>query len=155
MRRLHLLGGLCACFFAAAVGIGAVAAQRTARPSPDAETIRPGQARPRMPVEVNSIADVFMALKSCWTWPPDRDARPDMQLTVLVTYRRNGERFGKPRVTYETRDATPAQQATYYPAAADMLVRCNKLPFTESLGNAVAGRPFRLRFHDNRHQKKV
>jgi hypothetical protein len=36
-----------------------------------------------------------------------------------------------------------------------MLKRCAPLPFTQSLGGAVAGRPFIVRFIDNRKLKQA
>jgi hypothetical protein len=36
-----------------------------------------------------------------------------------------------------------------------MLQRCAPLPFTEALGNAVAGRPFTMRFIDDRKLKQA
>jgi hypothetical protein len=36
-----------------------------------------------------------------------------------------------------------------------MLQRCAPLPFTEALGNAMAGRPFRMRLIDERKLKQA
>jgi hypothetical protein len=36
-----------------------------------------------------------------------------------------------------------------------MLKRCTPLQFTEALGNAVAGRPFTMRFLDSRKLKQA
>lgn len=38
---------------------------------------------------------------------------------------------------------------------AEALRRCNPLPFTDGLGNALAGRPMTIRFTDNRKLKQA
>jgi hypothetical protein len=43
----------------------------------------------------------------------------------------------------------------YRVAMGEALRRCNPLPFTDALGNALAGRPLTLRFIDNRKLKQA
>jgi hypothetical protein len=116
----------------------------------------PRQREPNRPVAaLNTIQDVFHALEACWI-PPDLDqARPGMQITVLLSFKKSGELNGKPRITYETPGATDAQRLAYRVAMAQALERCNPLPFTEALGNALAGRTMTMRFIDNRNLKQA
>jgi hypothetical protein len=114
------------------------------------------QGEPTKPAApLNTIQEVFSALEACWI-PPDLDhARPGMQITVLLSFRRSGELNGKPRVTYETPGATDAQRLAYRYALARAIARCTPLPFTEALGNALAGRPMTMRFIDRRNLKQA
>jgi hypothetical protein len=109
--------------------------------------------RPAGPL--NTIRDIGAALRTCWVPPPDARARAGMQITVQLTFKRSGELLGKPRITYETAGSSDEERLTYRLAVAEMIERCAPLPFSESLGNAVAGRPFTMRFTDNRKLKKA
>ena len=69
-----------------------------------------GPARPKGPL--NTIADIGKALRSCWQWPPASEARSGMELTIRLSFKRNGEIFGA-RITYETRDVSDEERALY------------------------------------------
>jgi hypothetical protein len=89
-------------------------------------------------------------------FPPSLDrSRAGMQLTVQMSFRRNGELFGKPKITFESSGASDDERLAYRIAVADMLKRCASLPFTDALGNAVAGRPFTMRLVDDRKLKQA
>jgi hypothetical protein len=104
---------------------------------------------------INTLAEFYGAIERCWRPPPLEFARPGMEITVLVTFKRSGELMGKPRITYETPDASDRDRLAYRTAMADSIARCTPLPFTDGFGNAQAGRPSRIRFIDHRHQKKA
>ncbi len=78
-----------------------------------------------------------------------------MQITAMVSFTRKGEILGKPRITYETPEASDDERLAYRIAMAEALRRCNPLPFTDALGNALAGRPMTIRFIDNRKLKQA
>ena len=78
-----------------------------------------------------------------------------MQITVKMSFRRNGELFGQPRITFESAGASDDERLAYRIAVANMLNRCAPLPFTETLGNALAGRPFTIRFIDQRKLRQA
>jgi hypothetical protein len=78
-----------------------------------------------------------------------------MQITVQMSFKRSGELLGQPRITFETVGASNDERLTYRIAVVQMLKRCAPLPFTQSLGGAVAGRPFIVRFIDNRKLKQA
>ena len=117
----------------------------------------PQQGEPKRPplAALNTIQEVFHALEACWIPPALDHARPGMQITVLLSFKRSGELNGKPRITYETPGATDAERLAYRAAMAQALARCNPLPFTEALGNALAGRTMTMRFIDNRNLKQA
>jgi hypothetical protein len=85
----------------------------------------------------------------------DRASRPGMQITVMMSFRRNGELFGQPKITFESAGASDDERLAYRVAVAEMLKRCSRLPFTEALGNAIAGRPFTMRLVDDRKLKQA
>jgi hypothetical protein len=101
--------------------------------------------------ELNNLKDIFTALRRCYQPPSIDHARPGMRMTVQFAYTRDGDIFGKPRIVYETQGATPEQQSAYRMAVAAALARCSPLPFSKSLGAAVAGRIFAIQFVDERN----
>jgi hypothetical protein len=108
---------------------------------------------PQLPL--NTLDEVSTALRACWVPPPLDQSRPGMQITVRMSFRRNGELFGHPRITFESAGASDDERLAYRIAVADMLKRCAPLPFTETLGNALAGRPFTIRFIDQRKLRQA
>ena len=105
--------------------------------------------------QINTLNELGAALRACWI-PPSLDrSRAGMQLTVQMSFRRNGELFGKPKITFESSGASDDERLAYRIAVAAMLKRCASLPFTDALGNAVAGRPFTMRLVDDRKLKQA
>ena len=105
---------------------------------------------PRAPI--NTLSEVEAALLACWEPPPIEQSRPGMQITVLMSFKRNGELFQQPRITFQSGDASDAERTSYRTAVAETLKRCASLPFTEALGNALAGAPLTMRFVDDRER---
>lgn len=92
---------------------------------------------------VNTIRDLFVRLQSCWRSPPR--ANP-INLTVIISFKRSGEILGRPRVTFESPEATENDRLQYRVAVMEALERCAPIPFSISMGAAVAGRPFAVTF---------
>src|SRR5882757_1880805 len=101
---------------------------------------------------INTLTDLEAALLDCWVPPPIEQSRPGMQITVLMSFKRNGELFGQPRITFQSSDASDAERASYRTAVAETLKRCASLPFTEAFGNGMAGEPLAMRFVDDRER---
>ena len=110
-----------------------------------------GQSRPDAEHRLDTIADMFGALRACWLPPPQDEARPGMQMSVRLSFTRSGQMIGAPRVTYASPDAPPAARDIYRDAIMAALTRCTPLPFTAGLGGALAGRPIAIRYVDNRN----
>ena len=55
---------------------------------------------------INTLTDLEAALLACWVPPPTEQSRPGMQITVLMSFKRNGELFGQPRITFQSREAS-------------------------------------------------
>jgi hypothetical protein len=114
-----------------------------------------GAAAQEPRVRLNTLVELGTALRACWLPPPIERSRPGMQITVMMSFKRNGELLGQPRITFESSDASDDERLAYRISVADMLKRCAPLPFTEGLGNAVAGRPFTMRLIDERKLKQA
>ena len=100
--------------------------------------------------DLDTIGDLFAALRSCWSPPPSDIARPGMQMSVRFSFKRSGEIIAAPRVTYATAGAPADTRATYLKAINASLQACQPLKFTGGLGGALAGRPIAIRYVDNR-----
>ncbi len=100
--------------------------------------------------DLGTIADLFAALRACWTPPPENEAEQDMEISVRLSFKRSGAVFGAPQVTYSKREASREIRKIYQNAVASSLAACAPLPFTRSLGEALAGRPILVRYVDNR-----
>ena len=99
---------------------------------------------------LDSIRDMFAALRACWVPPPKDEARPGMQYTIRFAFKRDGEILASPRVTYASHDAPADVRDVYRDAVNAALKRCTPLHFSDGMGGAVAGRPIAIRFVDNR-----
>jgi hypothetical protein len=125
---------------------------------PDSKIERPDAAADPdgQPIEadaehrIDTIREMFAALRACWIPPPQQEARPGMQMSVRLSFKRSGQMVGAPRVTYASPDAPPESRSTYRDAIMAALDRCMPLRFTAGLGGAVAGRPIAIRYVDNR-----
>jgi hypothetical protein len=102
--------------------------------------------------KLNTVSAMFEALRGCWVPPPTSESRTGMQMSVRLSYKRNGQIIGEPRVTFTTPNTPPEVREAYHRAITEALERCTPLPFTTGLGGAIAGRPIAIRFVDNREQ---
>jgi hypothetical protein len=100
--------------------------------------------------DLDNIGDLFAALRSCWSPPPEGAAREGMQMSVRFSFKRSGEMIASPRVTFATSGAPDDTRATYLKAINASLDGCLPLKFTDGLGGALAGRPIAIRYVDNR-----
>jgi hypothetical protein len=103
---------------------------------------------------VNTIKDVFEWMGTCWKPPPPSHANP-MDITIIVSFNRSGAIMGRPRITYESAEATDNDRLAYRTAVMETLQRCTPMPFTESMAGAVAGHPFAIRFHNQPKEKRA
>jgi hypothetical protein len=102
------------------------------------------------PEQVDNIKEAFARLRTCWKPPPASQANPDVEITAIVSFRRDGTIFGKPKITYESEQATDNDRLIYRIAVMEALQRCTPMPFTDAMGGAIAGRPFAIRFQNRR-----
>jgi hypothetical protein len=104
--------------------------------------------------DLDTIGDLFAALRSCWSPPPADAAREDMQMTVRFSFNRSGGIIGAPRMTYATAGTPADTRAAYLKAINASLNACAPLKFSGGLGGALAGRPIAIRYVDNRELKQ-
>ena len=117
------------------------------------ERANPNPVRPTAPVD--NIRELADALRGCWN-PPPADARhPKIDVTFSISFKRSGELFGKPKVVTFVQPVTDEQRGHYYTAVAEALDLCSRMPFTDSMGGAVAGRVFRVNYLDDRNSRKT
>ena len=100
--------------------------------------------------KLDSISDMFAALRACWVPPPKDEARHGMEYTIRFAFKRDGEVIAPPRMTYATHDAPAALRDLYREAIDAALQRCTPLHFSAGMAGAVAGRPIAIRFVDER-----
>jgi len=118
--------------------------------------LRYDNPRPRRPAgQVNDLIEIQAALADCWQFPPVDEGRAPVDVVFTVSFKRSGELFGKPRVVKFSREVSDAERERFYQAVAEAIDRCSPMPFTESMGGAVAGRTFHIRFIDSRKRKQV
>jgi hypothetical protein len=109
------------------------------------DTDKTGHERP-----LNSIREMYAALRGCWTPPPKDEARHGMEYTIRFAFRRDGEITAPPRRTYSSHEAPNEVRDTYRDAIGEALKRCTPLHFSKGMAGAVAGRPIAIRFVDER-----
>jgi hypothetical protein len=103
------------------------------------------------PEKLDTLKDLFTKLHSCFKPPPLSQANP-IDITVIVSFNRQGAILGRPRITYETAEASENDRLQYRIAVMQALERCTPLPFTDALGGAVAGRPMAIPFRTRKPQ---
>jgi hypothetical protein len=104
--------------------------------------------------DLDTIGDLFAALRACWSPPPPDSAREGMQMSVRFSFKRSGEIIAAPRLTFATAGVPADTRATYLKAINASLDACMPLKFTAGLGGALAGRPIAIRYVDNRELKQ-
>ena len=66
------------------------------------------------PRDLNTIRDVFSALRACWV-PPEKDvARSGTQITLRLSFNRYGGMISDPRTTYVTAATPPDVRQVYW-----------------------------------------
>jgi hypothetical protein len=91
--------------------------------------------------ELNTIADIYAAIRACWKTP--KISGP-AELAVRLSFTRDGKILGKARVTYENKTVPDENRLRFRIAVMDTFKRCSPFSFSPDLGDAVAGKPFSL-----------
>ena len=153
--RYAVCGTCIAAVIAMAVGEGRAGEGGLGSSPPVQRMEDKGASPPRRAPLLNTLRDVGLALEICWRThqPPPEQARPGMNVTVMLTFTRSGELLGEPRFTYITPEATPETRALYQRAVVAAIDACTPLPVSPALGGALAGRPEIMPFIDRRNEK--
>jgi hypothetical protein len=99
---------------------------------------------------LDSIRDMFAALRACWVPPLKDEARHGMEYTIRFALKRDGTMIAAPRMTYSSHEVSAATRDVYRDAIDAALKRCTPLHFSQGMAGAVAGRPIAIRFVDDR-----
>lgn len=99
---------------------------------------------------VNSIQQLFETVGACFVWPPKAQAHEGMNITVQFSLSRHGELLAPPRITHVSRDVPEDVRDLYREAVEAAFKRCTPIHFSGGMAAAAAGRPFIIRFHDDR-----
>src|ERR1700760_1929187 len=100
------------------------------------------------PEHVDNLKELFARIGSCWRIPARATALID--ITVMVSFDRSGNILGKPKITYESDQATDNDRVLYRIAVMEALQRCTPMPFTEGMAGASAGRPVTILFKNRK-----
>ncbi|MBN9586723.1 MAG: hypothetical protein J0G34_15185 [Afipia sp.] len=100
--------------------------------------------------ELNTIADLFMALRACWTPPLQETSREGLEMSVRFSLKRDGDLIGPPRITYVTDGVSQHLRDIYFNAVTASLDGCMPFALTKGFGNAIVGQPMTIRYIDNR-----
>ena len=95
---------------------------------------------------LNRYREVADALAQCWNPPADFDDHPWSQVTLRVSFKRDGSINGTPRIPYAAEGLTETARSDLTRSLTSALQRCTPLPLSPSLGGAIAGQVFALRF---------
>jgi hypothetical protein len=107
--------------------------------------IRPGSGEPA-PTRIDTLRDVGRAMRACWQ--PTGDRHSGQEVTIRISFKRNGAVLGQPRITHYRAGRQGENREAFTQAVRDAFVRCTPMPVSPSLGAAIAGRPFTFRFID-------
>lgn len=100
--------------------------------------------------QLNTLRDLFAALRACWTPPPPENAVQGMQMSMRFSFNTAGKLIGEPRVTYSSREVAQKTRDLYRGAIAQSISGCTPLSFSRGFAGAIAGRPIIVRIIDNR-----
>ena len=103
---------------------------------------------------IDTIRDLFAALRACWLPPDAGAAHPGLQMSVRFAFKRTGEIIGAPRVTYTTPGIGDDTRKSWRNAIDEALARCTPVPFSKGMGGAIAGRPIAIRYVDDRKSER-
>jgi hypothetical protein len=99
---------------------------------------------------LDTIRQMFAALRACWIPPPKDEARHGMQYTIRFALKADGKLVAPPRRTYSSHEVPEAARDVYRDAVEAAIKRCTPLHLSEGMAGAVAGRPIAIRFVDDR-----
>ncbi len=91
---------------------------------------------------IRRYAEVGQALGACWTPPA---GEPWSMVTLRVSFKRDGSINGEPRVPYVGAESAEWKSELAH-SLTGALKRCTPLPFSPTLGSAVAGEVFAISF---------
>ena len=102
---------------------------------------------------LNTLDDLFTALRACWTPPSSDEAREGTEISVRFSLKRDGHLIGPPRMTYVTGGVPAQTRDVYFSSITASLDGCMPFALTKGFSSAIVGRPITVRYFDNRPLK--
>jgi hypothetical protein len=109
------------------------------------------------PPPVNLPGQIAAGIERCWA-PPRPEPPQEIEVTVRLSFSRTGAVIGEPRVTYVRAPDETGLREKITASILAAIKACTPLPFTPSLGAAIAGRMLAIRFRSlplSRKQRSV
>lgn len=106
----------------------------------------PAFAAADAPAPIISVQDVGRYLGRCMHEHGLSAGREGRDVTVRMSFRRDGSIIGEPRVTYLRKISDPDEQKRFVPSLLLALKACLPVPIQPGLGSAIAGDPLAIRF---------
>ena len=119
------------------------------------------EAEPYPKISIERIAaEAKVGKQSIYRWWDSKadvllEAYTERAVRRLPSFKRSGELFGKPHVVRFSREVSQAERERFNLAVVEAVDRCSPMPFTESMGGAIAGRVLRIRFIDSRKKVRI
>lgn len=95
---------------------------------------------------INLPNQIGERLARCWQ-APHTDPPQIIEVTVRLSFSRTGAVIGEPRVVYVRAAADAGLKEKVANSVVAAIKACTPLPFTPSLGAAIAGRVLAIRFN--------
>jgi hypothetical protein len=102
--------------------------------------------------ELTRLGDIGGAIRKCWRSPGGPDGS---ELTIIFSFKRNGEVLGKPRISHSKLVGDEGDQKAFVASVLQAISKCTPLHLSDALGGAVAGRPFAMRFINKQPPRDV
>jgi hypothetical protein len=109
-----------------------------------------GRAQAKSPL--GTVHEIDAVLRSCWV-PPADTAQGKIQVTLRVSFKRNGDVLGQPLIAYENPAASDDERKAIRAAVVSTLQRCSPLPLSAALGDIIAGHPINVRLGEGWRRK--
>ncbi|HEX2726423.1 MAG TPA: hypothetical protein VHN20_11425, partial [Beijerinckiaceae bacterium] len=87
----------------------------------------------RRPERIERIRDVALAIRACWRPPRGALGYSGQELSIRMSFSREGRLIGRPRITYYKRGADPDTRDAFVESVRAALERCVPLPFSATL----------------------
>lgn len=100
-------------------------------------------SRPATADSINTPREIGVKLLACWQPPIGTEG---LTATARFSFNREGHLIGPPQITFSRLGQNDARARAFLQSIADAFITCTPLSFTDTFGQAVAGRIFSLRF---------
>jgi hypothetical protein len=92
------------------------------------------------------LDEVAPTLTACWRPPTGLRMLEAVEVTARFSIRRDGSLIGTPRVTFASGEVALQARELLTQSAVEAIRACTPLRISPGLGQAIAGRPFAIRF---------